>query len=263
MPQVPLKQSNSAVKAEDTASAQSFKIICPKCKTEIPLIETLAQPLIAAEREKVQEEVRARAVTITKREQEVAQRLQSLDRLEANLNARAKEIEGAVEERIRKEREALTRVAEKKASDTYAAKLRAAEQELAEKQARRPPRARTQSQERLAYPAILVDLSARQSACLAFDFGRRKSGVKDLDWTRRARLCGDVRIQRACSPAGDVVIPGPKTDRQIFDTVADPVFPIDCILRCQSCGNEIVLVQFTSDPPCGSLVVTSQNSFSG
>jgi hypothetical protein len=116
--------------------ANSFKVACPKCKTEFPLTETLAQPLIEAERAKVQEEIRARAVTITNREQELAQRLRSLDKLEVNLVARAKEIEGAVEDRIRKEREGLTRIAEKKASDTYAAKLRAAEQELAEKQAR-------------------------------------------------------------------------------------------------------------------------------
>jgi len=117
-------------------SPQSFTITCPKCKTEIPLTETLAQPLIEAEREKVQEEVRARGLTMAKRERELAQRLRSLDDIQENLNARAKEIEGAVEERIRNEREALTRVAEKKASDIYAAKLRAAEQELAEKQAR-------------------------------------------------------------------------------------------------------------------------------
>src|SRR5580704_10475730 len=99
-----LKRSNSKAGAERIDSTQSFTITCPKCKTEIPLTETLAQPLIEAEREKVQEEVRARGLTIAKREQELAQRLRSLDDLQANLNVRAKEIEGAVDERIRKER---------------------------------------------------------------------------------------------------------------------------------------------------------------
>jgi hypothetical protein len=131
-----LKRSNSKAGAGTALSSESFKVICPKCKTEIPLTETLAQPLIEAEREKVQEELRARGLTVAKREQELAQRLQSLDRLEANLNARATEIEVVVEQTIRKEREALTKGAERKAAELYVERLKAAERELVDNHAK-------------------------------------------------------------------------------------------------------------------------------
>jgi hypothetical protein len=43
--------------------------------------------------------------------------------------------------------------------------------------------------------------------------------------------------------------PVPRTDRRIFDTMADPVFPIDCRLRVQTCGNGTVLNQnWTTNP---------------
>jgi hypothetical protein len=116
--------------------APSSDVACVKCKFEFSLTSTLAQPYIEEELAKVHQESREQSAALKKREQELALRLKSLDTLESSLNTRATEIDAAVEQTLRKEREALTRVAEKKASDTYAAKLRAAEQELAEKQAR-------------------------------------------------------------------------------------------------------------------------------
>ena len=115
---------------------QSFNIKCPKCRFEIPLTETLAQPLIDAERAKLQQEVQARAAALIQREREIAQRQVALDELQSQVEVRQKKIEAAVEQRLRDERDNLTKMAEKKALDAYATKLRAAEQEIAEKQSR-------------------------------------------------------------------------------------------------------------------------------
>lgn len=75
-----------------------FNIACPKCGKEFPLSETLAKPMIAAERAKAQQE-----------------------------------IETLVQQKLAAERDALTNAAYKNAADVYAEKLLAVEQELAEK----------------------------------------------------------------------------------------------------------------------------------
>jgi hypothetical protein len=89
----------------------------------------LAQPYIEAE-------LKQQSQALQRREQELASRLKSLDTIEENLNARAAEIDAAVEQKLRKEREALTKIVEKKAADSYTSKLRAATQELEETQAK-------------------------------------------------------------------------------------------------------------------------------
>lgn len=79
-------------------NSQTFNIACPKCGKEFPLNETLAKPIIAAERAKAQQEV-----------------------------------ETLVQQKLAAERDALTKTAYKNAADVYAEKLVAVEQELAEK----------------------------------------------------------------------------------------------------------------------------------
>jgi hypothetical protein len=111
-------------------------ITCPSCHVEFPLTETLAQPLIAAERAKIQRDAQERAAALNKHEQDLVQRQKALDDLTRKLDLRQGEIDAAVEEKLRAEREVLAKAAEKKAAAAYADRLSAVEQELAEKQGR-------------------------------------------------------------------------------------------------------------------------------
>jgi len=111
-------------------------ITCPSCHVEFPLTETLAQPFITAERVKIQRETQERAAALIKHEQDLVQRQKALDDLQQKLDVRQGEIDAAVEQKLRAERDVLAAAAEKKAAAAYADRLSAVEQELAEKQAR-------------------------------------------------------------------------------------------------------------------------------
>jgi len=111
-------------------------ITCPSCHVEFPLTETLAQPFIAAERAKIQREVQERASALNKHEQDLSQRRKALEDLKRELDVRQGEIDAAVEQKLRAERDVLAKAAEKKAADAYANRLLAVEQELADKQAK-------------------------------------------------------------------------------------------------------------------------------
>ncbi|MBZ5614701.1 MAG: DUF2130 domain-containing protein [Acidobacteriia bacterium] len=111
-------------------------ITCPSCNVEFPLTETLAQPLIAAERAKIQRETQERASALNKHEQDLSQRRKALEDLKRELDVRYGEIDAAVEQKLRAERDVLAKAAEKKAADAYADRLLAVEQELADKQAK-------------------------------------------------------------------------------------------------------------------------------
>jgi hypothetical protein len=111
-------------------------ITCPSCHAEFPLTETLAQPLIAAERARIQRETQERASALKKHELDLSERQKALDDLKLQLDARQGEIDAVVERKLRAEREVLAKAAERKAADAYADRLQTVEQELAEKQAR-------------------------------------------------------------------------------------------------------------------------------
>jgi hypothetical protein len=115
---------------------QETNITCPRCNLEFPLSETLAQPLIAAERAKIQRESQDLATALKQHEEDLSARQLALDDLKRQLDARHNEIDAAVEQKLRAERDVLAKAAEKKAADTYGVRLLAAEQELAEKQAK-------------------------------------------------------------------------------------------------------------------------------
>lgn len=111
-------------------------VVCPRCELEFPLSETLAQPLIAAERAKIQRETQERASALKNHEEDLATRQLALDDLKRQLDLRQNEIDAAVENKLRAERDVLAKAAEQKAAESYATRLQAAEQELAEKQAK-------------------------------------------------------------------------------------------------------------------------------
>ena len=54
-------------------------ITCPKCKTQIPLTESLAAPLIDAERKKYEKKLNQKDAEIEKREKAVHDQEQKLD----------------------------------------------------------------------------------------------------------------------------------------------------------------------------------------
>lgn len=100
-------------------------ITCPSCNVEFPLTETLAQPLIAAERAKIQRETQERASALNKHEQDLFQRRKALEDLKRELDVRQGEIDAAVEHKLHAEREVLAKAAEKKAAAAYADRLSA------------------------------------------------------------------------------------------------------------------------------------------
>jgi hypothetical protein len=114
----------------------TFNISCPACKYEFPLTETLAQPLIAAEREKAQREVQERSSVLQNREAELARDREELVERQKAIQNQASAIEATIKQKLQSERKVLAEAAEKKAADLYAAKLSSAEHELAAKQAK-------------------------------------------------------------------------------------------------------------------------------
>jgi len=115
---------------------QDTTVVCPRCELAFPLTETLAQPLLAAERTKIQRENQELTSALKKHEQDLSARQQALDELTRQLDARQNQIDVAVEEKLRGERVVLSKAAEQKVAESYANRLRAAEQELADKQAK-------------------------------------------------------------------------------------------------------------------------------
>jgi len=77
-----------------------FTITCPKCKTEFPLTQTLAQPFIDAERTKLQAQAREREAVLQRREQLLVEHGQQLEELQAQLNIRQAKIDTAVEAKL-------------------------------------------------------------------------------------------------------------------------------------------------------------------
>jgi hypothetical protein len=113
---------------------QDTTVVCPRCELAFPLTETLAQPLLIAERAKIQRETQERASALKKHEEDLSTRQNALDDLKRQLDVRQNEIDAAVEQKLQTERGALAKAGEQKAAESYASRLRAAERELAEKQ---------------------------------------------------------------------------------------------------------------------------------
>src|SRR6202050_3345843 len=81
----------------------TFNISCPVCKSEFPLTETLAQPLIDAERERAQLEVQERASALHSREAQLARNREELTELQKTLEERESTIETTIQEKLQSE----------------------------------------------------------------------------------------------------------------------------------------------------------------
>src|SRR5436309_2361245 len=111
-------------------------VTCPSCGNEVKLNETLAAPIIAAERKKIESELRVRAEAVDTREKTVAAERSKLVEQAAELQKRQASIDEQVAERVRAGGEAIAKEASTKATDAAAAELKAAKDALAAKDAK-------------------------------------------------------------------------------------------------------------------------------
>lgn len=109
---------------------------CPSCGTGIKLTETLAAPIIAAERMKIESELRVRAEAIDSRERTLVADRNKVIRLQAELEQQKATVDELVAARVGEQREAIAKAAAKRAGDAAAAELKAAMDALAIKDAK-------------------------------------------------------------------------------------------------------------------------------
>ena len=106
-------------------------ITCPKCKTEIPLTESLAAPLIEATRQQFEEK-------LSKKDEEIAQREQVLRDKEKQVSEAKRTLEqqvaDQVAEQLKTERQRVIEEESRKAKQASAAELESKTRELAELQ---------------------------------------------------------------------------------------------------------------------------------
>lgn len=111
-------------------------VTCPSCGNEVKLNETLAAPIIAAERKKIESELRVRAEAVDTREKTVAAERSKLAEQAVELQRRQASIDEQVAERLRAGGELIAKEASRKATDAAAAELNAAKDALAAKDAK-------------------------------------------------------------------------------------------------------------------------------
>lgn len=109
---------------------------CPSCGTDIKLTETLAAPMIAAERQRIESELRARADAIEYREKTLAADRTKVTQLQSELERQKATVDELVATRVGEQRDQIAKDAAKKAGDAAAAELKAARDALAVKDAK-------------------------------------------------------------------------------------------------------------------------------
>ncbi len=106
-------------------------IICPNCKTEIRLTESLAAPMIEATRRQFEEQIVLKDAEINKREQRI--KLQELSLSESRL-AFDEKVSEKVAEQVNSERERVIAEESRKAKQASASEIEAKARELADLQ---------------------------------------------------------------------------------------------------------------------------------
>jgi len=106
-------------------------IICPNCKTEIKLTESLAAPLIEATRKQFEQQLAQKDSDIAKREQAMREKEKQLADAKNKLD---EQVTGQVEEQLKKDRARIAAEEAKKAKQAAATDLEQKARELAELQ---------------------------------------------------------------------------------------------------------------------------------
>lgn len=102
-------------------------ITCPKCKTEIPLTESLAAPLIDAERKKYERKLNQKDAEIEKREKAVHEQEQKLDAAKRKFDG---EVADEVVKQLKTERQRIAAEEAKRARLASASDLEAKDREV-------------------------------------------------------------------------------------------------------------------------------------
>jgi hypothetical protein len=102
-------------------------VVCPKCSHQIPLTESLAAPLLEAERRRFQEQ-------LAERESEFSRRNDELQKQQAGLDRAKEGLEEQIKRRVEAERQQLIAAESRKARELVADDLNAIKQQLAESQ---------------------------------------------------------------------------------------------------------------------------------
>lgn len=102
-------------------------ITCPKCKTQIPLTESLAAPLIDAERKKYEKKLDQKDEEIEKREKAVREQEQKLDAAKRKLD---EEVADEVVKRLKTERQRIATEEARRARLASASDLEAKDREV-------------------------------------------------------------------------------------------------------------------------------------
>lgn len=109
---------------------------CPECGAEIKLSETLAAPIIDAERAKIEAKFKERFATVKQREDEIEKETETLSRQKAEVDCAKADIEKAVANRVEKERASIAKQAGAAATKAATAELEAVRKDLAAKDAK-------------------------------------------------------------------------------------------------------------------------------
>jgi hypothetical protein len=83
---------------------QNQNIECPKCGNEFAITEALARPIVEAERNRLELEVRQRSTALSAQEEELHSRRQQLDKQQKKLETEAAAVEKLVQDRLESER---------------------------------------------------------------------------------------------------------------------------------------------------------------
>jgi DNA repair exonuclease SbcCD ATPase subunit len=106
---------------------------CPKCGTQIKLTETLAAPIIDAERRKIEAGFDERTKALQQRESAISAERAKIAKENAELEKTKEALETTIATKVAAEREAITKQAQEKATAIAAAELNEIKSELDEK----------------------------------------------------------------------------------------------------------------------------------
>jgi hypothetical protein len=98
---------------------------CPKCGTEFAITEALARPIVEAERNRLEVEMRQRSTALQVQEEELQSKRQELDDQQKKLKAEAARVEKLVQDRLEAERVSIAAVEAKRIEGQFQNRLNA------------------------------------------------------------------------------------------------------------------------------------------
>jgi len=109
---------------------------CPKCGTEFAITEALARPIVEAERNRLEAEMRQRSTALQVQEEEIQSKRQQLEAQQKKAKADAAAVEKFVQERLETERVNIAAVEAKRIEGNFRSRLEAARRDQEAKEAR-------------------------------------------------------------------------------------------------------------------------------